>query len=109
MEKTVGQMVAEDYRTAQVFKNHKIDFCCKGNRTLQVVADKNGLDKDSLLKELVEVQNKNQVDDPDFNIWPLDLLIDYIEKKTPSLCGGTDPHFKTISQQTMPRTWEQTP
>ncbi len=27
IEKTVGQMVAEDNRTAQIFKNHKIDLC----------------------------------------------------------------------------------
>ncbi len=81
IEKTVGQMVAEDYRTAQVFKNHKIDFCCKGNRTLQEVADKNGLDKEVLLQELDEVQSNNRTDQPDFNTWPLDLLIDYIEKK----------------------------
>lgn len=81
IEKTVGQMVAEDYRTAQIFKNHKIDFCCKGNRTLQEVADKNGLDKEVLLQELDEVQRNSQTDQPDFNTWPLDLLIDYIEKK----------------------------
>ena len=24
IEKTIGELVAEDYRTAQVFKNHKI-------------------------------------------------------------------------------------
>jgi len=69
IEKTVGQMVAEDYRTAQVFKNHKIDFCCKGNRTLQEVADNNGLDKEVLLQELDEVQRNSQTDQPDFNTW----------------------------------------
>ncbi|RIV67640.1 iron-sulfur cluster repair di-iron protein [Flagellimonas aequoris] len=81
LEKTVGQMVAEDYRTAQIFKNHKIDFCCKGNRTLQEVAEKKGLDTETLLKELGDVQDRDQGDSPDFNTWPLDLLIDYIEKK----------------------------
>ena len=30
IEKTIGQMVAQDYRTAQVFKNHKIDFLLAG-------------------------------------------------------------------------------
>ena len=42
MEKTIGQLVAEDYRTAQVFKVHKIDFCCRGNRTLSEVSAKKG-------------------------------------------------------------------
>ncbi|MFD2099120.1 iron-sulfur cluster repair di-iron protein [Flagellimonas iocasae] len=81
LEKTVGQIVAEDYRTAQVFKNHKIDFCCKGNRALQEVAAQKGLNMESLLQELGEAQNDNHHDQPDFNTWPLDLLIDYIEKK----------------------------
>lgn len=81
MEKTVGQLVAEDYRTAQVFKNHKIDFCCKGNRTLQEVAAHKNLDFEVLLQELGEARKESQSDLPDFNTWPLDLLIDYIEKK----------------------------
>ncbi|WP_108423192.1 iron-sulfur cluster repair di-iron protein [Flagellimonas amoyensis] len=89
LEKTVGQMVAEDYRTAQIFKSHKIDFCCKGNRTLQEVAEKKGLDTKTLLKELGEVQNRDQGDGPDFNTWPLDLLVDYIEKK----------HHRYVEQQ----------
>ncbi len=89
IEKTIGQMVAEDYRTAQVFKNHKIDFCCKGNRTLQEVADKKGLDLETLTQELDSVQNQDQGDQPNFKSWPLDLLIDYIEKK----------HHRYVEQQ----------
>jgi len=81
MEKTIGQMVAEDYRTAQVFKNNKIDFCCKGNRSLQEVAEKNNLDVVTLLREIDEVQREDNNDNTDFKSWPLDLLSDYIEKK----------------------------
>lgn len=33
------------------------------------------------MHELDEVQRDSQSDQPDFNTWPLDLLIDYIEKK----------------------------
>ena len=32
--KTVGRMVADDYRKAEVFKRHRIDFCCGGNISL---------------------------------------------------------------------------
>ncbi|MBO0323765.1 iron-sulfur cluster repair di-iron protein [Muricauda sp. CAU 1633] len=89
MEKTIGQMVAEDYRTAQVFKAHKIDFCCKGNRTLLEVAEKKGLDLEILLQELDAVQHNKTEDESDFKNWPLDLLIDYIEKK----------HHRYVEQQ----------
>ncbi|KAB5486112.1 MULTISPECIES: iron-sulfur cluster repair di-iron protein [Flagellimonas] len=88
-EKTIGQMVAEDYRTAQIFKSHKIDFCCKGNRTLQEVVKKKGLDLETLREELDIVQNTHKGDQPDFKTWPLDLLIDYIEKK----------HHRYVEQQ----------
>jgi regulator of cell morphogenesis and NO signaling len=81
MDKTIGELVAEDYRTAQVFKNHKIDFCCKGNRTIQEVADKKNLDLDMLLIEIDEIQRETNNDNTDFKSWPLDLLADYIEKK----------------------------
>jgi len=33
-ESIVGELVAKDYRTAAVFKQNKIDFCCNGNRTI---------------------------------------------------------------------------
>ncbi len=81
MEKTIGQLVAEDYRIAQVFKNHKIDFCCRGNRSIQEVAEKNKLDVNILLREIDEVQRQKNNDNTDFKSWPLDLLADYIEKK----------------------------
>ena len=81
IKKTVGQLVTEDYRAAQVFKAHKIDFCCKGNRTLQEVATKKGLDLGALITELECIQNDNPDDQIDFKTWPLDLLADYIEKK----------------------------
>ena len=81
MTKHIGEIVAEDYRTAQVFKNHKIDFCCKGNRSIIEVAEKDQLDANLLLKEIETVLQQTSADNIDFKTWPLDLLADYIEKK----------------------------
>ncbi len=33
-EQEIGQFVAQDFRTAAVFSEYGIDFCCKGNRPL---------------------------------------------------------------------------
>lgn len=33
---TVGEVVADDYRTAEVFQRHGIDFCCGGEKALSV-------------------------------------------------------------------------
>jgi regulator of cell morphogenesis and NO signaling len=77
----IGQLVAEDYRTAEVFSKHNIDFCCKGDQTIGAVCEKKKINSTKLLAELNEV--KMHVGDSaiDYKSWPLDLLADYIEKK----------------------------
>lgn len=93
-EKTIGQLVAHDFRTAAVFKKHKIDFCCKGNRSLVDVAREKGMSVDELEKELEEVQQKVSQTNIDANSWPLDLLTDYIEKKHHRYVESTIPELK---------------
>ena len=78
--KTIGEMVADDFRTASVFSANKIDFCCKGNRTLDEVCNQKGLDVYDVLAQLEKATESNN-STIDFNTWELDLLIDYIEKK----------------------------
>lgn len=80
VEKPIGQIVAEDYRTAQIFKDHKIDFCCNGDRSVREVADKNNVDEQVLLNEIASVQENKSAGNIDFESWPLDLLSDYIAK-----------------------------
>ena len=81
IEKPIGQIVAEDYRAAQIFKNHKIDFCCQGNRSIQEAAEKKKIDAQVLINEIEAIQQGENDDTIDFKSWPLDLLADYIEKK----------------------------
>lgn len=80
-EKQIGQFVAQDYRTAAVFSKYKIDFCCNGNRTINETCEKKGIDSNVLLEELNSVLNEKGEQSIDYKSWPLDLLIDYIEKK----------------------------
>ena len=77
---TIGEFVAGDFRTAAVFSKHGIDFCCKGNRTLDEVCEKKGLDINSIQDELNAVLESKSENTIDFKSWPTDLLIDYIEK-----------------------------
>ncbi|MHC0445538.1 iron-sulfur cluster repair di-iron protein [Flavobacterium sp. 3-218] len=78
--KTIGSFVAEDFRTAAVFSKYKIDFCCKGNRTVTEVCEKQNIDADALLENVLQVAQSENNGNIDFNSWPLDLLADYIEK-----------------------------
>ncbi|MEN2402877.1 iron-sulfur cluster repair di-iron protein [Flavobacterium sp. MC2016-06] len=78
--KTIGAFVAEDFRTAAVFKKYDIDFCCKGNRTIEEVCDRQNVDSEVLIEKINEVLQLENTNTIDFNSWPLDLLVDYIEK-----------------------------
>ncbi len=77
----IGEIVAKDYRAASVFKNHAIDFCCNGNRSIADACAERELDANIVLEELNEALTQNSAETTDFNSWPLDLLADYIEKK----------------------------
>lgn len=79
-QKTIGQYVADDFRTAAVFSKYGIDFCCKGNRTIEEACEKKGQDSETILNEINTVLNTKNDNTIDFKSWPLDLLTDYIEK-----------------------------
>ncbi len=77
LEKTVGQVVSEDYRTAEVFKKYGIDFCCGGKVTVKAICEKKNIDNGALLTDLNIPVAEN--DDPaKFMHWPLDRLADHI-------------------------------
>lgn len=78
---TIGEIVKTDYRTATVFESFGIDFCCKGNRTIEDACEKKNIDAGAVKKELDKVLVTRNEGSMDFNFWPLDLLADYIEKK----------------------------
>lgn len=80
-QKQIGQFVAEDFRTAAVFSKYGIDFCCKGDRTVEEVCKKNNIDPDELLDKLLATTSAKTDTSIDYQSWPLDLLAEYVEKK----------------------------
>jgi regulator of cell morphogenesis and NO signaling len=77
----IGELVAKDYRTASVFKNYGIDFCCQGNRTIQEACRAKNIDEHSVVYDLNGLFFSTKDQATDYNSWPIDLLADYIEKK----------------------------
>lgn len=77
---TIGEIVAEDFRTAAVFKKHNIDFCCKGHRSVTEVCEKNQINIDDLQNELEMAVSGHHQAAEDFNSWDLDVLANYIEQ-----------------------------
>lgn len=78
---TIGELVAKDYRAATVFESFGIDFCCKGNRTIEEACEKKKVDVTEVKKALDNLLINPTDDSNDYNFWPLDILAEYIEKK----------------------------
>lgn len=75
---TIGEYVATDFRTAALFSNYTIDFCCKGNKTLAEVCAAKGLDIHQLENEITTILESNTATEIDFKSFSPNLLIDYI-------------------------------
>jgi regulator of cell morphogenesis and NO signaling len=77
----IGEIVATDYRAAKVFKKWNIDFCCNGGRTIDAACKESGVPSDKVVQEVNDILQVERVGETNFKDWPLDLLVDYIEKK----------------------------
>jgi len=77
-EETIGQIVARDYRKAQVFKNLGIDFCCGGKKTIAEVCEKKGIAPAEVERQLEAVKGEATNSENDFQNWDLGFLSDYI-------------------------------
>jgi regulator of cell morphogenesis and NO signaling len=80
IDRTIGEIVAEDFRTAAVFSKNRMDFCCGGHKTVKEVCESKKVDTELLTLELNEVLNSKNEGTIDFQQWPLDLLVSYIVK-----------------------------
>lgn len=78
----IGEVVAEDYRIASVFESLGIDFCCKGDRTINEVCEKQHIDSTRLLEDIKKMlQGPQIIAINDYNNWTLDKLAQHIEDR----------------------------
>ena len=80
-DQIIGELVANDYRTASVFKKYNIDFCCQGNRTINDACEAKEIDGKLVVADLNALLQSQQAGSIDYQSWPMDLLAEYIEKK----------------------------
>lgn len=79
LEKAViGQLVSDNYRTAAVFRKHRIDFCCNGNRTVEEACSQKKIDLSAVTGELETVLETKPEEGTDFNTWQPDVLAIHI-------------------------------
>jgi len=78
LQRRVGDIVADHYATAFVFKQYGIDFCCGGGRPLHWVCQKHDIDPQTLVNQLIEATHADSFDIDALVDLPLDALIDHI-------------------------------
>lgn len=76
-ELKIADVVTNNIKTADIFKKFGIDFCCGGGISIAKACEKNNVNIEHLLNELISIDNKN-LPSQNFNKWELDFLIDYI-------------------------------
>lgn len=75
----VSDIVTKDYRTADVFRKHGINFCCGGKIPLDTICDAMGLDQKEIEKELkLAVQTINISSFLAYHEWDIGFLTDFI-------------------------------
>ena len=82
----IGDIVTQDFRAAEIFKNAGIDFCCGGNQLLGETCKSKNLDLANLEEQLSTLEYTKVNDMHNFKEWNLDFLSDYI----------VNTHHKTV-------------
>lgn len=96
-DETIGDIVAKDYRKAEVFKKFGIDFCCNGNRTLAQVSKESNIDLDTLVSELENANVTSTAPSQDYARWPLDFLADFIANTHHEYVRETSPILEGLA------------
>lgn len=51
-ESKVGEVVASNFKVAEVFEKYGIDFCCKGGMSLDAACQSKNIDSEKFIKDL---------------------------------------------------------
>jgi regulator of cell morphogenesis and NO signaling len=97
-ERTIGEIVAEDYRTAGVFKKFGLDFCCGGSTLVREACHNKGIEIDKLIDELQAATTEGD-DSHNYNEWSPELLIDYIEQRHHQFVRTKLPEIETYAKK----------
>ena len=77
LDKPLSEIVSNNFKTAHVFEQHGLNFCCGGRRTLQDACRSKGVDIDLVLEQL-----NDQIFEQNTGVDPIQLslgdLTDYI-------------------------------
>lgn len=77
-ERTVGEIVSENIKAADIFKKFNIDFCCGGGISIEKACQKKGVSSEELLEALSILNSTDISRTYNYKTWSADFLIDHI-------------------------------
>jgi regulator of cell morphogenesis and NO signaling len=78
--KTLAEIVTNNIRSAIVFEEYGLDFCCKGKRNLQEACEEKNINVQEIVESLENLSNGTN-EESKADQWELDFLVDYIMQK----------------------------
>lgn len=87
----IGEIVRVNFKTAQIFENYGIDFCCGGDKTLISVCSEREIDMNELISSVEAVMESDDPDSKYFLSLTPDALIEYIINRHHSYVNETIP------------------
>ena len=70
-------IVAINYKAAEVFESYGIDFCCNGNRPLSQACEEKNVSPDEIINKLNDLNN-TPASSGKYELWSLSYLIEHI-------------------------------
>lgn len=98
-EATVGEIVANDIRTAAIFEKHGIDFCCGGKIPLSDICREKGLDPALLRQEIAQLNDTPVDRNRNYAAWPLPFLADYIVNTHHAYLNGNTAQIAAYAEK----------
>jgi regulator of cell morphogenesis and NO signaling len=96
---TIGEVVRLNFKAAQLFEKHQIDFCCGGDKTLGKACSDSGVDFSTLNGEIEELLKINDPESKYIDGLGMDQLCDYIVSRHHSYVAENIPFLKQKLQK----------
>jgi regulator of cell morphogenesis and NO signaling len=98
-KETVGEIVAGDWRKAEIFRKFGIDFCCGGKKSLKQVCEEKMIDVNRIEAELQRVSTANSQRALPFNDWAPGFLAEYIVNTHHAYVRQALPEIRAYSRK----------
>lgn len=92
-ENRIGEVVANNFRSAQIFEEFGLDFCCGGKKSIDQSCKDKGIDENLVLEKLNKLEGENPTA-THFLDWDAGFLIDYIINNHHSYIKKSIPGIK---------------